>query len=982
MNKTLKTFICALMAVLTILLVPMEYFADRIELNNSLVESEVMDEDEYNYLKDEAIDFLQQDDLSLIECRLDTPTDDLRTIRFLLNDGTEEMRIFNESIKYVDDNGQVHTKSMELFENTEPGKYRFSNRYNDISMKFGDSYSDGISVGYKNYEIELYPENETNAKAQVSSDNRSVVYNEAFSPYSSVEYIAEYSGLKEKIILEEYEGINSFSFVIATKLSMRLEDGIAKVFDENNTFVGNFGSVLVTDANQNETIGFVELEELNGVGYRLTLTVPEEYLVNDETVYPVTIDPTYYYNQYANNFAGYKQIYDVTLFSALTDYSPDAEILTVNGMPYSGYSKVLIKFPNLSTILNNIDAENLLGVYYAYNGSSNVNSSVVIRPMEVNWQTSASSLTPGEYATLFYGTLSSVQVYGTLHYGPGILNITEIAEDWMQSVYPNRGIMIESLNASGYNNFPSVDNTVSIYSRPYIQVIYQHQENYYNTTPFEGLFKLKPVDGSGLESFYAMKNSNSIVTTSVTSDVYNSDQLLYISRTSLGYTIQNPYNNYYLTSVVDTDPEECFLYFSPSFTAGSYWSFVCGGVGVYYIVGTSQEQICCSNPSYSNSNITIVNLPEGISSNQANSWMLVRQIDKIPFRIKNVSSQKYLTTAKAYDYDTYNNGVLNIFQHTLFTTTQNTNQNSVFGSQIVRPVKVGTSSRYTLNLVSSKNGRLRVLSWDSSGNAFQYNPSGNNQVTINIDSGTGYAKIRQASGSHLVLSATDGNEGSESGTGINAAGNIVFSTSNNQDLKQKWILSVDLAQFKKEAYYSQFNVCFPLPNNDYNKHINSDYGPRLLSNSENLHDGIDLRANTNTPVVSTITGKVVAVVSDLNDPNITPSSRGLYVLIRSESSNTIYEYGTTTPICMLAQHLNSVSVSLGQTVVAGQTIGYTGGSGYTMSTYSPHFHYAYCTESAFSTGQACKFVDPLFFHPDEEFYETINSNNYYLTELG
>ena len=139
----------------------------------------------------------------------------------------------------------------------------------------------------------------------------------------------------------------------------------------------------------------------------------------------------------------------------------------------------------------------------------------------------------------------------------------------------------------------------------------------------------------------------------------------------------------------------------------------------------------------------------------------------------------------------------------------------------------------------------------------------------------------------------------------------------------------------------------------------------------NIHDGIDLYAELNTPVYATITGEVAAVVSNLNSPGVNPSSRGLYVLIKSESNNIIYKYGTNSPLCMVAQHLNSVNVTVGQSVTAGQIIGYTGKSGLTMTSYGAHFHYAYCTESDFyRNDSACDFVDRLFFHVDASLYET------------
>jgi hypothetical protein len=180
--------------------------------------------------------------------------------------------------------------------------------------------------------------------------------------------------------------------------------------------------------------------------------------------------------------------------------------------------------------------------------------------------------------------------------------------------------------------------------------------------------------------------------------------LLYISWTFQGYTIQNPYNNYYLSSIVALDPEDCLLYYSPTCTSGSYWSFVDDGSGLYcFLVGTSQEQISCAAPNTVNSSITIVSIPEGIATNQANNWMLTRQIDKIPFKIKNVSSQKYLTVENAYDKDGQN-----LFQRPLYGAGVTNNYCPTFGSQGIRVYHDSVNSCYKLYTMASKNGRLRI----------------------------------------------------------------------------------------------------------------------------------------------------------------------------------------------------------------------------------------------------------------------------------
>lgn len=960
------------MALLTIVTIPLGYLGARGQSYPLPVESNDSAEIIHNYLEDEIIDLFPAEELKSVKRRLDTPDDDLRIVRFLLNDGTEEMRIFNDPIKYVSCDGKVHTKSTIIYETPDSDIYRFSNRDNDVLVKFGADYSKGVFTEFKDHEVSIYPVNNSKAVATINEKSDTVRYESVFSESSHVEYRAQYSGIKEDIVLDQYEGITEFSFVVMSSDRIEEENGTIQVLDKDNVCIGSFGSIYISDAAGNHIYGEANVEQIEETKYLYTVSVPEQYLTDPKTVYPVIVDPSFTFNFYAYNFAGYKQIYDVTLSQSGYYYAPDDSNLYVCHIFGIGLEVALIKMPNLRSILNKIGASNINSVGFSYFSFTDSTNSVTVMPMSVNWKHTATSLSNDEYIDLFNGYYPNGHIYGSLQYSRGTLDITSIAQGWLDNTYSNYGIMITGMN---YTNLASAEIANGNY-RPYIKINYNYQNTAGSVDPFVGLKRLIPYKSNGLISDYAMKNANNVVMTQITDNVYASDQLLLVSATPYGYTIQNPYNDYYLTSDYDD------VIFSAAPTSSSYWSFVNTGVG-YYIVGTSQEQLDCLLPGSLGANVRACLSYQGTNNKQPTTWHLSRHIDKIPFKLKNAFSGKYLTTANALDYDVYGgDSKVNIFQHTLYTTVQNTKYNPVFGIQGVRPVKEPGTTKNKLHLMSSKNGRFRVLSWDSSGNAFQYNPSSNsNTLSISVNSDTGYAVIKQSTGSKLALSVTDNNQGSETGMSSNSQGNIVFSTYNKQDEKQKWVLVVDMVQFKKEAYYSQFSIVSPLPNNSYNKHINSDYGPRILSGSENIHDGIDLRANTNTPVYATITGEVVAVVSSINAPNVTPTSRGLYVLIKSNSANTVYNYGTNTPLCMLAQHLNSVNVSLGQTVSAGQLIGYTGGSGLTMNSYSPHFHYAYCTEDAFSTNEACKFVDPLLFHREEMLYETINGMNYYLIDL-
>jgi len=101
--------------------------------------------------------------------------------------------------------------------------------------------------------------------------------------------------------------------------------------------------------------------------------------------------------------------------------------------------------------------------------------------------------------------------------------------------------------------------------------------------------------------------------------------------------------------------------------------------------------------------------------------------------------------------------------------------------------------------------------------------------------------------------------------------------------------------------------------------LTSRYGMRKdpISGAVNFHTGIDLRANTGTPVVASLDG-VVSVVSE-------NWLYGKHIIISHDNGyKTIYA------------HLNSFSVRLGDRVARGRKIGETGNTGYSTG---PHLHF-------------------------------------------
>jgi murein DD-endopeptidase MepM/ murein hydrolase activator NlpD len=114
--------------------------------------------------------------------------------------------------------------------------------------------------------------------------------------------------------------------------------------------------------------------------------------------------------------------------------------------------------------------------------------------------------------------------------------------------------------------------------------------------------------------------------------------------------------------------------------------------------------------------------------------------------------------------------------------------------------------------------------------------------------------------------------------------------------------------------------------------ITSVFGKRKLEGEEEerYHDGIDIGAASQANIVAAHDGTVVQLNKSTNNHGY-----GRYVDIRSSNGiRTRYGHG----------YQDSVSVSLGDTVIAGQVIMKVGGSGSRENSYLPHLHFEVGTD--------------------------------------
>lgn len=263
--------------------------------------------------------------------RLNSEEQSLSEVVLEKDDGTRALYLFSENVKYIDENGDVADKS-----NNAVRKVRaFVNEGNDVEIILPATLTAGIAVHSDELNITMKPLTDSIGRSlstAVQTEEDTVLYSDVFDSSTDIEYTYTYSGVKENIILESYNGKNSFDYEVTTGgLSLYEDKGTLLLADESGDVKATLGEVVVFSAdNKNNTFGKYKVEELEKNNrYKVTMIVDRAYLTDPDTKYPVKIDPDI--NSKKNNFS----IQDLQVFKG-----KDGKGTSETSAGYSGVSRV------------------------------------------------------------------------------------------------------------------------------------------------------------------------------------------------------------------------------------------------------------------------------------------------------------------------------------------------------------------------------------------------------------------------------------------------------------------------------------------------------------------------------------------------------------------------------------------------------------------------------------------------------------------
>ena len=227
--------------------------------------------------------------------RIKSAEQSLGEVIFENEEGIRSLYIFDENVKFRDESGAVKDKSNKAVRKNNT----FVSESNDIEVVLPLSIMGGVTLKDDGLNINMRPVSALqttrfNSAGQIK-DEKSVLYQDVFDEYTDVKYTFTYSGVKEDIILEKYNGVSSFNYEVSTGgLSLNEEKGALVLRDDNGEAKAVIGEIVVFSAdNKNNTFGeYTIKEKVKNSLYTVTINVDKEYLTSPDTTYPVTIDPT------------------------------------------------------------------------------------------------------------------------------------------------------------------------------------------------------------------------------------------------------------------------------------------------------------------------------------------------------------------------------------------------------------------------------------------------------------------------------------------------------------------------------------------------------------------------------------------------------------------------------------------------------------------------------------------------------------------
>ena len=402
-------------------------------------------------------------------------------------DETLSAYYFDYPVKY-EDKGEVKDVSLEI-KSVKVLNDFYVGQLNDVSTVFGLTSNDGIHLKNEEIEINLYPVlpladpktlspgmtaiGETATSDIMVVDDKTVSY--TYDESTTIEYSLTYTGFKEDIVVSEYTGQTEYYFTLETN-GLTLEKIDDSYFlTENQEIKATLGDIIIFTADEkNNTLGYMSHEVIEeNEEYIITIHVDEEWLRDEDTAYPIRIDPTV---EVANENGA---IEDVTINSNAGSSATSSTIFAGKRDSY-GISRILMKFPGLN--YNNFaNSEAITNAYVELRDLMCESEELVVHCYAFGYDWDEDTVSWSSFNSTQYGLYLTNR---TISYSNGLnqttphryaFSITRAVKEWVAGTRsPDKGIMLRASNETdgGYKTFASYNR--SSY-KPTLVVVYDNE---------------------------------------------------------------------------------------------------------------------------------------------------------------------------------------------------------------------------------------------------------------------------------------------------------------------------------------------------------------------------------------------------------------------------------------------------------------------------------------------------------------------------
>lgn len=194
---------------------------------------------------------------------------------------------------YIDQDGVEVPVDLSLYSYHANGQHYYLPKESPVGVVLPSEVKEEtpIDVIHKDEKISIYPLDKTYDQATV--EKNAILYNNVDGK-TDVQYTVQSTGVKEEIVLAEWDGKNSFTYGLdAEQYDVSLEDNQILVREKGKmTILFVLTAPLMVDAaDATSTALTLDLKKKNE-RYEVTVTASEEWLSAPDRQYPVRIDPT------------------------------------------------------------------------------------------------------------------------------------------------------------------------------------------------------------------------------------------------------------------------------------------------------------------------------------------------------------------------------------------------------------------------------------------------------------------------------------------------------------------------------------------------------------------------------------------------------------------------------------------------------------------------------------------------------------------